>query len=294
MLVVFVGISLGGFLYARSLEKKLHGASMGDSKIDGALTRPSEGGSEQPVTFLILGSDSRGGDQGRSDTLMMLRINPAKKTAVLLSIPRDSRVPIPGRGLDKINSAFAFGGPALAIETVKAYTGAGINHYVEIDFQGFKRVVDALGGVDINVEKTIHDNFYDDVHVNVQAGIHHFNGEEALQYVRVRHIDSDFARTARQQQLLRAILDKTIKPAAVTKLPELVNLFAENVQTDSSLGIQEMLSYAQILRSISQKNVSTATLPGRSEMIGGVSYVVPDKESVARLLGEFKNDRPLK
>ena len=289
-MALMIAVGALGYLYGKAIESKIHGKGSRGKEI--VLPGPAP---QKPITFLILGSDTRGSDRGRSDTLMVLRVNPEKKVATLLSIPRDMRVRIPRLGMDKINAAYAEGGPELAIETVGDFTGFEINHYVEVDFQGFKRLVDALGGIDIDVQPPNGKKYLYDPEINLRLprGLQHLDGEEALKFVRVRHVDDDFGRTKRQQQFLKAVFEKIIKPASLAKLPQLAEIVADNVRTDSGLGLREMLSYGQLLRSIPRENVRMATLPGTPETIGGISYVVPDDEKISELLDRVQNDEPL-
>ncbi len=290
-LLIILLMGATGYIYAMIFEGRIHsGLDFGKGK---ALPVAKEGG---PVTFLIIGCDKRAkeNDPGRSDTLMVLRMDPAKKVAYLISIPRDSRVEVPGHGMTKINAAYAYGGADLSADTVSNVLGLEINHYVVVDFQGFKDIVDALGGIDINVKKKIRDHF-DGNYVSFNPGMHHFNGQEALEYVRVRHVDDDFGRMGRQQQFLRAVMDKLTRFSNVWKIPELVNIASHNIGADSGLGIKEMISYAGQMKSIGRKNIHMITLPplSKNKMIDGLSYVILDQQKVAWIVGRVKNDMPL-
>jgi LCP family protein required for cell wall assembly len=289
MITLFLGAT--GFIYSRILEERIHHPDQAASADeDTTFTQPTK---NEPVTFLLLGSDTRGTDDvGRSDTIMILRVNPQKKIAYLISIPRDTRVRVPGRGTTKINAAYQYGGVKLMAETVQEFTGFDVNHYAVIDFQGFKEVVDALGGIDINVEKRIRDKFGGE-RIKLDPGMHHFDGKEALNYVRIRHVDDDFGRIGRQQQFLRAVMDKMMSIGGVLKIPKLVNIASHNVSTDSRLGITEMIRYGQQMESIGRENLHMVTLPGEPKTIDGISYVIADEDKVAWMLDRIKNDMPL-
>ncbi|MFP5330982.1 MAG: LCP family protein, partial [Acidimicrobiia bacterium] len=181
--------------------------------------------SAEPVTFLIIGSDSRegltdlrnfgpaGGE--RADVIILLQIHPDDGTAQMLSIPRDLWVEIPGHGENKINSAFAFGGAPLMVETVSRETGVDINHYVQVDFVGFQAIVDELGGVPINFPYPARDSKSG---LRVEAGTQTLDGSQALAYARSRSYQemqggswvsvdaNDIGRTRRQQQLIFSII----------------------------------------------------------------------------------------
>src|SRR3954453_16283543 len=185
------------------------------------FTRVNTGHELTPVlsgkaqTILIAGSDRRHGDKKlglkpRSDTIILMRIDPGKGIA-LMSLPRDLKVSIPGHGTQKINAAYQIGGPRLTIRTVKQLTGLAINHYVDVSFRGFAQGVDALGCVYVDVDRRyFNDNAglgYGQNYavINVQPGYQKMCGSKALDYVRYRHTDNDIVRAARQQDFLRQI-----------------------------------------------------------------------------------------
>lgn len=291
-LLIFLLVGATGFVYAKFLEGRMHRVDKAYGGNEGEIQLPPPT-NDKPVTFVLLGSDTRGDpeDPGRSDTLMVFRMNPKKNIAYLVSIPRDARVDIPGHGKQKINAAYQLGGPMLVIKTVEKLTGFEINHFAIVDFQGFKEIVDALGGININVEKKIRDHFDGEV-VNLDPGMHHFNGREALNYVRVRHVDDDFGRMGRQQQFLRAVMDKLMRPSSVTKILQLAEIVSHNVRTDAGLGITQMISYGQQMKTIGRKNTNMITLTGGCQTIGDISYVFIDKHQTDWLFGRMKKDLP--
>jgi LCP family protein required for cell wall assembly len=176
-----------------------------------------------PNNVLLLGSDKRPGEQGRgrADTIMLMRYGGGK--AARLSIPRDTLVDIPRVGASKINAAYAIGGASLLIETIKQYLGIEINHIVEIDFKGFPKFVDALGGVDMTFETCIRSRFEGRTH-RFKKGENHLDGEEALDIVRIRKNEcapeeSDLTRARRQQQFLEAVKGKLFNPLTFPRYP---------------------------------------------------------------------------
>ena len=175
-----------------------------------------------PNNILVLGSDRRPGEErGRADTIMLMRYGGGK--AARLSIPRDTLVNIPGVGPSKINAAYAIGGPPLMIETIKQYLGIEVNHLVEVDFKGFPKFVDALGGVDMTFENCIRSRFEGRTH-RFPKGENHLNGEEALDVVRIRKNacapeESDLTRARRQQQFLEAVKGKLFSPFTFPRWP---------------------------------------------------------------------------
>lgn len=241
----------------------------------------------EPITFLLLGSDSRGEDRGRADTIIVARLCPVEKRLVLISIPRDYRVEIPGYGVRKINAAYALGGARLMIETVSKYLGIDINHYAVIDFQGFKNVVDALGGVTIYVEKRMYEKGHSNI--NLYPGLQRLNGDQALAYVRFRHDrEGDFGRIRRQQQFLKALQDELLKSSSIPKYPRIANIIAENVETDLSVG--DFLYLARFYSGLGKVDIQSIMLPGTPKTINGASYVVPDEAKVKIIMNNVINE----
>jgi LCP family protein required for cell wall assembly len=198
--------------------------------------------SGSPQTILIAGSDRRHGDKKlglkpRSDTIILVRIDPGKGVA-LMSLPRDLKVNIPGHGTDKINVAYTLGGPKLLIKTVKALTGLAINHYVDVSFRGFAQGVDALGCVYVDVDRRYFNNNAglgygaNYAVINVQPGYQKMCGTKALDYVRYRHTDNDIVRAARQQDFLRQVRSQVNARKLFDKVGKLINIFADNTASD--------------------------------------------------------------
>ena len=195
-------------------------------------------------TLLVLGSDARPdelarGEVGRTDTLMVLVGDRAIPRIAMLSVPRDLWVGIPGFGQERINSAYEMGGGQTAKQTVSNVLGQPVNRYMVIGLQGVRDVVDAVGGVDITVPQAIHDDAYptDDYGyqtVDIPAGRQHMDGVTALEYARTRHQDSDFARTARQQQVLAAVRNAMLNPLNWPRLPAVIAAIGRSVKTDMS------------------------------------------------------------
>ena len=198
------------------------------------------------LTVLILGLDRRQGEGYvvRSDTLMLATMNPAGPRVGLLSIPRDLYVDIPGYATNRINTAHFWGeseaegrGPVLAKQTVAQNFGIPVQRFVRVDFDGFRAVVDAVGGIEVEVGEPIIDNAYPTedygaVRIEIPAGRQLMDGETALQYARSRHDSSDFSRTKRQQQIMIALAARLIEPSSWIRLPAVYQAFARYVDTD--------------------------------------------------------------
>lgn len=252
------------------------------------LTTAAGGISSTPVNILILGSDQRPGESARADTILILRVDGGSKTISQLSIPRDTLADIPGYGEGKINSAYAYGGPALQIEAVEELTGLPINHYLEIDFAGFPRIVDSLGGVEIDVPKTI-DSLYpaglEWTEVHFDAGPQKMDGETALTFVRVRYSDDDFQRMGRQQLFMEALQKRFTAPENIVKMPWLAPDIIDSMTTDLSTNELLLLSWIK-LRTPAEKN-RKFVLPGESLDIDGGSYVVIDESESQSVIRQF-------
>ena len=240
---------------------------------------------DQPFTMVLLGADYRKGEtEARADTIIVARIDPETRRVWLLSIPRDTRVEIPGYGVDKINAAHFYGGPKLVVETVTAFTGIPINHYAEIDFTGFRKMVDALGGVWVDVDVLIDDDKADSGTANkvtrIEPGYQLLNGEAALTYVRSRDFpDADFTRMKHQQTFFKALADQATKLDSVLKVPGMVKDVAQYIKTD--LSMRELIDIALALRSMGASGIDTATLTGEWR----TPYVWTDEERMDVLVG---------
>ena len=247
---------------------------------------------EEPVTLhdktvvMLMGIDERKDDVGRSDTLMVIAVDPKTDTATLLSIPRDSRVRIERHGYDKINAAYAYGDEKLAQSTVEDFLGINIDHYVIINVNSFVKVIDAIGGVDIDVEQRM---YYEDVWddgggllIDLQPGMQHMDGKTAVTYVRYRDEEGDIGRVRRQQKFMRACLDQATSPAIISNLPAVLREVLGSVRTD--LSFMQILEIAGTLRNAERTGLKTETVPGEYRYIGGVSYFLPDIGKLHKLM----------
>ena len=253
--------------------------------------------SADPVTFLLVGSDTRGhpssgeDPDGRSDAIMIARLSADRQHAQLISIPRDSWVDIPGYGMNKINASYAYGGPSLLIQTVEQLTGVRIDHYVAVGFDGIAEVTDALGGVDVEVAQTTEN----EGHV-FPAGVNHLTGENARWYLGQRYglEGGDFDRVKRQQQYLEAVFGKLFSSDTFTdpgKLDGALRALTSAVSIDDTLGTTDLFSLAYSMRDLTPQNISYFTAPvlgtGRE---GAASVVYLDNATAARMWGYLRSD----
>jgi LCP family protein required for cell wall assembly len=234
------------------------------------------------VNILLLGVDDRDRENPqdtarRSDTMMVVSINPDDGTVNLLSLPRDTKVTIPGhKGYDKLNHAYAYGGAELARNTVEQFLHVPINYYIAIDWQAFIKVIDTLGGVDLYVEHDMnYEDPYADLDIHVNKGYQHLDGEKAGEYVRFRNDElGDIGRVQRQQRFLKALAQQTMQVGTILKVPALVNTLNQYVETDMS--VLTMVKVANSLKSFNSSNLTSEMLPGDFATIDGLSYWIPD------------------
>jgi polyisoprenyl-teichoic acid--peptidoglycan teichoic acid transferase len=225
------------------------------------------------VNVLLLGIDRRPSEKCpcRTDTMILASLDPKTLTAGAVTIPRDLFVPIPGVGESRINTAmfygelykFQGGGPGLAKKTVEYNLGRRVHYYVLIDFAGFRKAIDALGGIDLDIPKPIYDPCYPDENfncapLNIPAGRVHLNGDMALKYARTRHQDGDFGRSKRQIQVLMEARNKALRLDLLPKLPAMMQSMWGTVETD--LQPQEVLALAQVAAKVKTDGIKSGTI----------------------------------
>lgn len=258
------------------------------------------------VVILLMGVDTRGqsvNDPTRSDVIMLVTIDPATNSAALLSVPRDLYVPLPNLNRqDRINTGYFYGefnhypggGPAYAEATISWNLGVPIQKYGVVDFDGFKTVVDAIGGIDVDVPQEIIDDAYPTENYGIErlvipAGHIHMDGALALKYVRTRHQDSDFGRLQRQQQVILAIRDKALSIGSIGKVPDVLNALGDSLQTD--LTLPEILTLAKRWASIPKDNIRTyqidQTMTSSYSTSDGASVLLPNREAIGAVVAQF-------
>jgi LCP family protein required for cell wall assembly len=250
----------------------------------------------QPAVALVIGYDARKGEgtSGRSDTLMLVRADPATDSIALLSFPRDMSVEIrcPGRTpfTDKINAAYATCGPQGSLQTVRALTGVQINYLITVNFRGFRQIVDRLGGAWIDVDR----RYFNDrggpggyARINLFPGYQRLDGRKTLDYVRYRHTDSDLYRVARQQQFVKAFKGQIQESFAPTALPKVVNAVTHNVEVAQGGGVdvdgRTVLSYALFAYGLPRGRVFQTRIEG----LEGVYDLTTDSSNVSRAVTTF-------
>ena len=248
-----------------------------ESQLRAALAAPTPEAKEKPFYMLLLGSDAREGDEAsRSDVMILLRVDPEKGQLTMVSIPRDTMVDLPGYGRSKINAAYAYGGASGAVEAVKKFTGVPISHYAEIHFQELEQLVDALGGVWVNVPVTNDQTGSSNSGMRLDAGEQLLNGEQALAFARERYgyERGDFQRADNQKILLQAIIKKVLSLSPID-LPGTIQQLASCVTTDYS--VTDIIALAQKFQGAGSIAFYSATVPSSTMTLDSVSYVVTDQ-----------------
>jgi LCP family protein required for cell wall assembly len=279
------------------------------------------------MNLLLVGSDNRSGltpaqikelavgtvaiaAGARSDTMLLVHISKARDSAVIISFPRDSLVTIPEHASssdstkmvparqNKLNAAFSFGGAPLLIQTIEGETGLRIDHYIEINFLGFKSIIDALGGIDVCVKRSIDDP---KSHLVVAAGLQTLNGIDSLKYVRTRYFDGqgDIGRMKRQQEFMSAVLRKATSTGTLLNPIKLVSFFNAaigTITTDNQFNKNDLLTLGKQLKNLSADRVRTLTIPlsnanGRADGLGSV--VIWDSVLAPELFNRLLNDQPI-
>jgi LCP family protein required for cell wall assembly len=262
------------------------------------------------LTFAIVGSDSRAGlddldnfgqaGGARGDVVMLVRVD-SSGSAQMLSIPRDLRVEIPGHGTNKINAAYAFGGPPLMVETIKTNLNVSVNHYVEVDFVGFQAIIDEVGGIEISFPNPARDAKSG---LDVLAGEQILNGEQALAFARSRSYEeqqngswvsvdaNDIGRTQRQQAVMKALVSRLKSPSSVAEAGDIASAMSDHMTIDANLADSSPASLLWNFRSIITGSIDSATLPTYSENIGGSSFQITQQPEADAMLANFRSGRP--
>lgn len=276
LLLLIVGGGIFGYTFYQQLANSV-------DKMHKPIDRDSDRRDEDleltekhPFSVLLLGVDERDGDSGRSDSMIVLTVNPELQSVKMLSIPRDTRTEIVGHGtVDKINHAYAFGGIKMSMDTVENFLDIPIDYYIEINMESFKQIVDAIGGITVDNEL---DFTYEGV--NFPVGNITLNGSEALSYSRMRYDDpnGDFGRQARQRKVIEAVIKQGASLTTLTNYKDIFDTLGENVQTN--LTFKEMKTIQSNYRS-AVTNIEQISIEGNGTKIDGIYYfIVPEEEQV--------------
>jgi LCP family protein required for cell wall assembly len=276
MLVVFALFAYGGYRFAEwYITRNLFSYQPGEEETQ----LGDELAGEKRINILLLGVDQRGKEAARSDTIMVAFLDLKKPDVKILSIPRDTRVEIPGHGKQKLNHSHAYGGAELTMEVVSNLLDVPIEKYVEVNFKGFEDVIDALGGVEMEVEKKMQ---YKAEGIDLKPGLQRLDGKDALGYVRYRSDGDDTTRIARQQKFMKELIEEVLQLSTIWKLPKLVTEVNQCVTTN--LSYSEMLGLANAMRKLDSSTLEGQMLPGRPQYIRNISYWIPDFDAVEELM----------
>jgi LCP family protein required for cell wall assembly len=290
-LIVLASASATGVAAFNELDDVVGAFKKGQTlELEGELAQADAG---KPQTIMLIGSDTRAkgsndytGGRGLSDTMMLVRLDPSKKQIAVLSLPRDLKVRIPGHGVSKLNNAYALGGVKLTLKTVKQFTGLRVNHVVNVDFRGFRKAVNALGCVYVDVDR----RYFNDntgpgeryATIDVQPGYQKICDQDALDYVRYRHTDNDLVRAARQQDFLRSLKAQIGVKRIIRDRKDLIDIFG--TYTESDIGSRKTV--LRLLKLV----IASAGLPIHQIHFKadiGSSYVTASSEQTHRLADEF-------
>ena len=242
--------------------------------------------------ILLLGVDSNGVDTDpfentRTDTIMIVSLDKASKSANIVSVPRDSKVYIDGHGIDKINAAHALGGIKLTLKTVQNMFGIKIDHYIIINYEGLKEVIKVLGSIPVTVDKKLR---YTDragrLYINLDPGKQELTAEQVEQFARFRHdAVGDIGRMERQRMLMQGIVEKMQSPESISKIPEVISVANKYIKTDMT--IFDLTRYAGVAKNINTENLVMATLPGHPSQNSYISYWILEPDKVQSIIDKL-------
>ena len=245
---------------------------------------------DNKVNILAVGYDSDINGASRADTIILISLDVESNEAALIFLPRDTYIASDKRDFTKLNSSHVYGGIELTEKTVEEMLKIDIDYYLETDFTGFERIIDRLGGVDINVSQNL--NYVDKaggLYINIPAGQQTLNGKEALQYVRYRDARGDIGRIERQQKFIDAVLAKVLSPSIVTKAPGIIKEVNDAVNTN--IPVQDITPFVNTAKEIDLSQIESKMLPGKPEYINGISYWVPDLEEAEIMIDSMVRNK---
>jgi len=269
LLILIIAILAYGFTVYKSLTAAVDTMHVPVDRVTEKRTDSLNLNKKEPFSVLMLGVDEREGDKGRSDTMIVLTVNPQKKSVKMLSIPRDTRTEIVGHGTtDKINHAYAFGGVAMSMDTVENFLDIPIDYYMQINMEGFKDIVDAVGGVTVNNDL---DFTYSGVHF--PKGQISLDGEDALKFSRMRKEDprGDFGRQLRQRLIIQAVIKEGASLNSLTNFDNIFDALGKNVKTN--ITFNEMVDVQKNYKSAAG-NIEQFSIEGTGQTINKVWYLV--------------------
>ena len=286
--LIFTGIGKGKFFNANS-----------EASVEDGYIIEDEDGTKQTLKvknellFLMMGVDAKDVTKSkgtRTDTMMLIKANFDTGETSLLSLPRDTRVLVKGEE-DKLNHAHAYGGSDLTMRTVRDFTGLDVDYYVKVDYRAVKGIVEAIGGVEIDVPVNMKytDTYADPpLKINIGKGFQTLDGQNAHDFLRFRSGDGDLGRIDRQQYFLKELMKQTLRPKNITKLPKLIETYYDYVETNIPLSV--MLKGALSANKMDVENLNTKTIPGEPKKIGGIDYLIYNRVETTVIIQEMFGD----
>ncbi len=231
-------------------------------------------------------------ERGLTDTIILMQVDFPNKRVAAISVPRDTRIELPGHGYVKVNAAHVVGGPYLTMNAVEMLTGIKPDYYIKTNLNGFVQAVDILGGVEVDVEKNMHyDDNWGNLHINLKKGRQVLMGKDAMGYVRFRHDTlGDITRMGRQQKFIKAFISKMLSPTKLPKLPWVVKALMDNV--DTSMTTRDGIRLAELFREINLSEVQMVQMPAVPEYISGISYMIQDVDKTKEVVQELFFPKP--
>ncbi|MDP9750597.1 LCP family protein [Thermoanaerobacter pentosaceus] len=282
LLLSLLSAGVGGYIFLKSLNPS-------DSFLMQRSSENTNSETIQKINILVLGVDETSPtDPKRSDTMILLSYNPKTNKAYILSIPRDTMIKLDKYGTQKINAAYPIGGPQLAMDTVSQLIGEPVDYYVKIGYEGFKQLVDDLGGVEMNVPVDMnYDDYAGNLHIHLKKGVQLLDGEKALQLVRFRHgyAEQDLERVKVQREFLLAMFEKAKNPSTLLKIHRILKTINQYVETN--IPPVTMLKYADYILKLDKENIKTATLPGTPQYVNGIAYYITDPQEIQEFIANL-------
>jgi len=281
-IIAVLVLGIGGYAaylyhYVQKTADKMY-EPVADEDQSAAKQREENLSNKKPISILLMGVDEREGDVGRSDTLMVMTVNPKTEKMQIVSIPRDTKTEIIGEGkTTKINAAYAYGGVKMALDTVENFTNIDIDYYAQVNMEALSDLVDAVGGITVNNELDWIDEGYYKKGYHYEEGNIQLDGPKALGYVRMRHLDpnGDFGRNERQRKVLTAIIDKAASISSVSKFDDILNVLGSNVKTNMTF--DEMMDIQKNYRG-ARNNIEQYEVTGTGDTSTGTYYLVVSDE----------------
>ncbi|WP_413306879.1 LytR family transcriptional regulator [Bacillus sp. 1P10SD] len=291
--IILFSLVIAGGAYAFTVYKSLKTAVVTmhqpvERKIQVIRQEPVVFEEKDPFSVLMLGVDEREGDKGRSDTIIVLTVNPNTNSVKMLSIPRDTRTEIVGKGTeDKINHAYAFGGVPMSMDTVEKFLNIPIDYYIQINMEGFQDIVDAVGGVTVQNDLDFTQNDF-----HFAKGKITLNGEQALSFSRMRYEDprGDFGRQSRQRQIIQAVINEGMSMSSLTNFSDIFTALGKNIRTN--LTFEQMVDIKKNYRNAG-KNIEQMEIKETGTMINKIYYGLVSPEEKQRIQTELKQQLEL-